>query len=304
MTSEPLDASAAAGAIPAGTTPAPAGLRGRSVVRRVVLNGIPSALASGFLLVLLVVACFAPLLAPHDPNAQSIDLRFAGPSGDHWFGTDSLGRDVLSRLIYASRIAVLAPTISVGVAILVGVPAGMWAGLRRGWIDVVFSRIADALLSLPGLAFAMAIVAVLGAGLTNAMLALGVTFAPRAYRIARAATLSVAEETYTESARAIGLSDARTIRVHVLPNIVAPLLVQTTIMMGAALVAEASLSFLGLGVQLPNASWGTMLNTAYQHQYQNPAGLLPPALALALTVLAFNTMGDAIRDVVGIRRTR
>jgi peptide/nickel transport system permease protein len=304
MTSQSLDA---ATAMPAaeGVDAAPsASATRRSVVRRVVLGSVPGALASGFLLLLVVVACFAPLITPHDPNAQSIGLRFAGPSAQHWLGTDSLGRDVLSRLIVAARIAVLAPTISVGFAILVGVPAGMWAGLRKGWVDVALSRIADALLSLPGLAFAMAIVAVLGPGLFHAMIALGVTFAPRAFRIVRAATLSVAEETYTDAARAIGLSNLRIMRSHVLANIVAPLLVQTTIMMGAALVAEASLSFLGLGVQLPDASWGTMLNTAYQHQYQNPTGLLPPAIALALTVLAFNTLGDAIRDVVGVRRTR
>jgi len=277
---------------------------GRSVVRRVVLGSVPGALASAYLLLLVLVACLAPLVVPHDPNAQNIPLRFAGPSAQHWLGTDSLGRDVLSRLIDASRIAIMAPAISVGFAILVGVPAGMWAGLRRGWVDVVLSRIADALLSLPGLAFAMAIVAVLGPGLSHAMIALGVTFAPRAFRIVRGATLSVAEETYVDAARAIGLSDAAIIRTHVLPNIIAPLLVQTSIMMGVSLVAEAALSFLGLGVQLPDASWGTMLNTAYQTQYQNPLGLLPPAIALAVTVLAFNSLGDAIRDVVGVRRTR
>jgi peptide/nickel transport system permease protein len=299
-----LDGAATADAVFTVTASLPPKAHQRSAVRKVVLGSVPGFLASGYLLILVLVACFAPIIATHDPNAQNIAMRFAGPSAEHWLGTDSLGRDVMSRLSYASRIAVMAPLISVGLAILVGVPAGMWAGLRRGWLDVVFSRIADALLSLPGLAFALAIVAVLGPGLTHAMIALGVTFTPRAFRIVRAATLSVGEETYTDAARAIGLSDARIIRSHVLPNIIAPLLVQTSIMMGVSLVGEAALSFLGLGVQLPGASWGTMLNTAYQTQYQDPAGLLPPAIALAVTVLAFNTLGDVIRDVVGVRRTR
>jgi peptide/nickel transport system permease protein len=259
--------------------------------------------AASFLLLLVVVAVFAPVIAPYDPNKQVLADRLQGPSAQHWLGTDDLGRDVLSRLIHAADLALLAPLISVGVAILIGVPTGLWAGLRRGWVDAVFSRIADALLSLPGLAFALAIVAVLGPGLVNAMVAMGIVFAPNLFRVVRGAALAVAEESYIESARAIGCSTARIVWVHVLPNIAAPFLVQTTILMGVALLAEASLSFLGLGVQPPDSSWGSMLEVAYQNQYRAPFAVLPAGTALVLTVLAFNTIGDCIRDAVARRRS-
>jgi peptide/nickel transport system permease protein len=274
------------------------------VLRR-ILFGRPSAtIAAGFVLLLIVSAIFAPVIAPSDPAAQHISLRFAAPSGAHWLGTDSLGRDVLSRLIYATRIALAAPAISVVLAVALGLPTGLIAGLVRGWADTILSRIADALLSLPGLAFALAIVAVLGPGLFHAMLALGVTFSPTVFRVVRSATLTVSQEPYIRSARAIGCSLVRTLRVHVLPNIAAPLLVQTTILMGIALIAEASLSFLGLGVQPPSASWGTMLYAAYETAYRDPFGLFPPGVALMLAVLAFNTVGDSIRDAVGLRDRR
>jgi peptide/nickel transport system permease protein len=274
------------------------------LIRRVVLGRPSAAIAAGFVLLLIVLAVFAPLISPGDPAVQHISTRFASPSGAHWLGTDSLGRDVLSRLIYATRIALAAPAISVVLAVALGLPTGLIAGLSRGWADTILSRIADALLSLPGLAFALAIVAVLGPGLFHAMLALGVTFAPTVFRIVRSATLSVAQEPYIRAARAIGCSVTRTLRVHVVPNIAAPLLVQTTILMGVALIAEASLSFLGLGVQPPSASWGTMLYAAYETAYQDPFGLFPPGLALMFAVLAFNTVGDSIRDAVGLQDRR
>jgi len=261
-------------------------------------------IAAAFIGVLIVAAVGAPLLAPHDPGTQNLANQLQGPSGTHPLGTDDLGRDVASRLIFAARLALLAPLISVGVAVLIGVPSGLLAGLRRGWLDAVTGRIADSLLSLPGLAFALAIVAVLGPGLTNAMVAMGIVFAPSLYRVVRGATLTVAEETYIESARSIGASNSRIVVSHVMPNIAAPLLVQVTILMGVALLAEASLSFLGLGVQAPDASWGSMLRTAYENQYSAPYSVLPAGIALVLTVLAFNTVGDTIRDVVASRRDK
>ncbi|MFD2419804.1 ABC transporter permease [Amycolatopsis pigmentata] len=261
-------------------------------------------ISAGFLLLLVILAIAASWIAPHDPTAQDIAKSFAPYSGDHPLGTDDLGRDVASRLIYAVRLALLAPLISVGVALVLGVPSGLWAGLRRGVVDTVISRLADTLLSLPGLAFALAVVAVLGPGLTNAMVALGVVFAPSLFRVVRGAAMSVAEEPFVDSARAIGCSTRRTLWVHILPNVAAPLLVQTTILMGVALLAEAGLSFLGLGVQAPAASWGSMLRTAYDNQFQAPLSVLPPGIAVVLTVLAFNTLGDAIRDTMTSRGRR
>jgi peptide/nickel transport system permease protein len=281
--------------------PAEAPRQVTSVFRRACRRG-SFVVALVFIGLLIVVAVAAPWVAPHDPDAQTLASRLQGPSGGHLLGTDDLGRDVLSRLVYASRLALLAPLISVGVAIIIGVPAGLLAGLRGGWVDAVTGRLADTLLSLPGLAFALAVIAVLGPGLTNAMLAMGIVFAPSLYRVVRGATISVAEESYIESARSIGSSNRRIVMSHVLPNIAAPLLVQVTILMGVALLAESSLSFLGLGVQAPDASWGSMLRVAYENQFDAPYSVLPAGIALVITVLSFNTLGDTFRDAISTRR--
>lgn len=283
--------------------PDPAGKT--SPVRRIVrsvLSRPSSVVAIGFVGVLVLFAVAGPLIYPQDPDAQDLGNRFAGLSWSHLLGTDEFGRDVASRIIQASRIALAAPLISVGVALLIGLPFGLWAGLRRGMVDAIAGRLADAILSLPALVGALAIVAVLGPGLVNVMLAVGIIFAPGLFRVVRGATLAVAEETFVRSATAIGSSTRRTLWVHVLPNIAAPLLVQVTILMGVALLAEASLSFIGLGVQPPDASWGSMLKAAYTNQYDAPYSVMPPGVAMLLTVLAFNTIGDAIRDAVGLRR--
>ncbi|MEV0163905.1 ABC transporter permease [Nonomuraea fuscirosea] len=268
----------------------------------VIVRRPASAVAVGFVLLLVFLAVAGPLVSPHDPEAQDLGNRFAGLSSTHLLGTDEFGRDVTSRIIQAARIAVTAPLISVGVALLIGLPLGLWAGLRRGVVDAVAGRLADTILSLPALVGALAIVAVLGPGLVNAMLAVGIIFAPGLFRVVRGATLAVAEETFVESAVAIGSSTRRTLWVHILPNIAAPLLVQVTILMGVALLAEASLSFIGLGVQPPDASWGSMLKAAYTNQFDSPFSVVPSGVAMVLTVLAFNTIGDSIRDAVGLRR--
>ncbi|MGI5132915.1 oligopeptide/dipeptide ABC transporter ATP-binding protein [Pseudonocardia sp. CA-107938] len=199
---------------------------------RQLLRRPSGVVALGFVLLLIVLAALAPWVAPHDPLAQDLSDAFAPYSGEHWLGTDDLGRDVASRLIHAIRLALLAPLISVGVALLLGVPTGLWAGLSRGWVDTVLSRIADALLSLPGLAFALAIIAVVGPGLTNVMIALGIVFAPSLFRVVRGAAMAVAEEPFIDAARSIGSPTHRILGVHVLPNVAAPLLVQATILMG------------------------------------------------------------------------
>lgn len=255
-------------------------------------------LASGFILLVLFVAIFAELIAPYDYAAQDLRNQLQGPSLAHWLGTDHLGRDVLSRLMYAARLTLLAPAISVGVALVIALPTGLFAGYRRGWIDAVTGRVADVFLSLPGLVFALAIVAVLGRGIVNAMFALGIAFAPGLYRVIRAATLSVVGETYIESARSIGSSTLRIVFRHVVPNILAPLIVQVTILMGVSIIAESALSFLGVGAQPPSASLGTMLRDAYDFQFKAPLAVLPPGIVLMLTVLCFNTLGDRLRDAL------
>jgi peptide/nickel transport system permease protein len=275
----------------------------RQALRR-LLRRPSSAVAIGFVLLLVALAVLAPWVSPHDPLAQDLSDAFAPTSAAHWLGTDDLGRDVASRLIHAIKLALLAPLISVGVALALGVPTGLWAGLSRGYVDAILSRIADALLSLPGLAFALAIIAVVGPGLSNVMVALGIVFTPSLFRVVRGAAMSVAEEPYIDAARSIGSSTSRILWVHVLPNVAAPLLVQSTILMGLALLSEAGLSFLGLGVQPPAASWGSMLRTAYDNQFEAPLSVLPPGIAVVLTVLAFNTIGDAIRDVMSARGRR
>ncbi|MDT0203927.1 ABC transporter permease [Nocardioides sp. AE5] len=284
--------------------PLPASRRrpGLRVLRQIVRR--PAGAISLCLLVGLVfVAVFAPLIAPYDPYDQSLRDQFQGPSSEHWLGTDDFGRDVLSRLIYATRIVVIAPVVAVGLAVLVGLPSGLFAGYLRGRVDAVLSRIADALLSIPAIVAAIAIVAVLGPGIGTTMIAIGLVFAPRLFRIVRGATLSVVEEGYIDAAQSIGASTNRVVWVHCLPNVLAPLLVQITLMMGFALLAEAGLSFLGLGVQLPQASWGSMLKAAADQQFRAPYAVIPSGVCLTLTILAFNTLGDVVRDVTGDRKT-
>lgn len=269
---------------------------------RLILRRPAGAVSFAFLVGLVVTAVFAPVLAPYDPYAQSLSEQFQGPSAAHWLGTDDYGRDVLSRLIYATRIVVVAPVVAVGIAVLLGLPAGLLAGYLRGRFDAVLSRIADALLSIPAIVAAIAIVAVLGPGIGPTMIAIGLVFAPRLYRIVRGATLTVVEEGYIDAAESIGCSTRRILWVHCLPNVLAPLLVQVTLMMGFALLAEAGLSFLGLGVQLPEASWGSMLKAAADQQFRAPYAVVPPGVCLTLTILALNTLGDAVRDVTADRK--
>lgn len=266
---------------------------GRALVRR------PAAVAAlAYLLVLLFLSFAAPLVAPYDPALQDLENQFAGPSWSHLFGTDEFGRDVLSRVMYASQIALASAVIAMVVAAVLGVPLGLLAGLRRGLVDAVLGRIADAVMSLPGLVLAMAVITILGPGLVNAMFAVGIAAAPGLFRVVRGAALATAREPFMESAECIGCTTRRLVWVHLLPNVAAPLLVQVTFLMSVALLIEAGLSFIGLGVQPPVASWGSMLATAYQNQYTDPFGAVAPGVALALTVLAFNVLGDTLRDAI------
>lgn len=251
------------------------------------------------LLVIIVCAIAAPILAPHDPDAQSLTDRLAAPGPGHWLGTDDLGRDVLSRLLYGSRVELIAAVQATAVGVALGVPLGLVAGYVGGWFDMVVGRIADAIMSIPALLLAMAIVGVLGPNMTNAMVAIGIVYAPRLFRVVRAAVLEVREETFVEASRGVGARPARIIGGHVLPNILSPLIVQVSLSMGYAILFGAGLSFLGMGVQPPDSSWGTMLGRSTRFLEESPHLVTIPGLAILVTVLAFNVLGDGIRDSLG-----
>ena len=263
--------------------------------------------AFGFFVFLLIIAVIGPWIAPHDPNAQDLLNSLADPlTPNHVLGTDELGRDTFSRLIVATRVAMLAAGQAVIIGMALGVPPGLVAGYFGGFIDLTIMRVTDAVQSFPPLILAIAIVGILGPGLRNAMLAVGIIFAPNFLRIVRGAVLEVREETFIEASRSIGTPTIRIIRTRILPNVLPPLLVQISLAAGFALLAEASLSFLGLGVQLPQASWGSMLGRGYQFLSRQPWMIVFPGVTIALTVLAFNIVGDGLRDSIGreVRREK
>jgi peptide/nickel transport system permease protein len=264
-------------------------------------------IAFGFIVFLLIIAVIGPWIAPYDPNAQDLANTLADPfQGGHILGTDELGRDTLSRLIVATRVAMQASAQAVIIAMLLGVVPGLIAGYVGGFVDLTIMRITDAVQSFPPLILAIAVVGILGPGLTNAMLAVGIIFFPNFLRIVRGAVLEVREETFIEASRSIGTPMSRIVRTRILPNVMPPLLVQISLAAGFALLAEASLSFLGLGVQLPQASWGQMLGRGYNNFSRQPWLIVWPGVTIALTVLAFNVMGDGLRDSIGreVRREK
>ena len=262
----------------------------------------PAAVA-GLVVVALfaLVAAGAPWLTPYDPNATSWSAIRRAPSALHWMGTDENGRDVLSRVMYGARASMVAGVLSALIAAAIGVPFGLVAGLAGGWTDAVIGRVTDALLAVPFLILAIALAAFLGPSLENAMIAIGVASAPAFVRVARGAAIDAATNDYVEAARAIGNPPWRIAVRHVLPNIVPPVLVQATLAIAIAIVAEAGLSFLGLGQQPPAASWGAMLNSAQRFMTQAPWLAVFPGLAVFLAVLAFNVMGDGLRDALDPR---
>ena len=252
--------------------------------------------------IFVVLALFAPWIAPADPIATSWGAIRQAPSAAHWFGTDELGRDVLSRVIWGTRASMLAGVVSVSISLLLGVPIGLAAGFLGGVVDGVISRVTDAFLACPFLILAIALAAFLGPSLTNAMIAIGVSATPIFVRLTRAQVINVAVEDYIEAARAVGNSPLRIALRHVLPNITAPVIVQATLAIAAAVIAEASLSFLGLGQQPPAPSWGSMLNTAKNYVDQAPWMAIWPGLSIFFLVLAFNLLGDGLRDALDPRQ--
>lgn len=282
--------------------PAPSTHGWRRLVSRLSRQRAPM-VALAYLAIITLVALLAPWLVPHDPHQADLAKMLQGPSAAHWIGTDDLGRDMLSRLLMGARLSLSAAVQAVAIAMLIGVPPGLASGYLGGHTDTVIMRCADALLSFPGLILAISIIGFLGPGLTNAMIAIGVTFSPYFTRIVRGATLAVREETYVEAAQTIGTTDLRIVQRHVIPNIMSPMVVQATLTLGLAILAEASLSFLGLGVQPPDASWGAMLGRAFAYMHRAPLNIITPGLMIMATVLAFNILGDGLRDAVG-RQTR
>jgi peptide/nickel transport system permease protein len=255
-----------------------------------------------FVIALLVaLAVFAPLISPYDPNLQTWSAVRKAPSALHWFGTDDVGRDVLARVIYGARASLLAGVISVAIALLVGVPIGIISGYVGGFVDALFGRITDAVLACPFLILAIALAAFLGPSLGNAMIAIGITTTPIFIRLTRAQVMAVKVEDYVEAARAVGNPHWRIALVHILPNVLPALLVQATLSIAAAIIAEASLSFLGLGQQPPAPSWGSMLNSAQRFLVNAPWMAVWPGLAIFLAVLAFNLVGDGLRDALDPR---
>ena len=249
----------------------------------------------------IVLAVFAPWIAPYDPVATSWSAVRAAPSAAHWFGADELGRDVLSRIVWGTRASLLAGVVSVCISLALGVPIGMLAGYVGGWVDALISRITDAMLACPFLILAIALAAFLGPSLTNAMIAIGISATPIFVRLTRAQVINAKVEDYVEAARALGNPPWRIALRHVLPNVTAPLIVQATLAIAAAVIAEASLSFLGLGQQPPEPSWGSMLNTAKNYVDQAPWMAVWPGLAIFALVLAFNLVGDGLRDALDPR---
>jgi peptide/nickel transport system permease protein len=249
----------------------------------------------------VVLSLFAPLIVPYEPIATSWSLVRKPPTWQHWFGTDDLGRDILARVVYGARASLMAGAISVGIALGIGVPLGLLSGYRGGFIDSLISRITDAMLACPFLILAIALAAFLGPSLGNAMIAIGISATPIFVRLTRGQVMSVKVEDYIEAARAMGNPRWRIALFHILPNIMPALLVQATLSIAAAIIAEAALSFLGLGQQPPSPSWGSMLNSAQRFLTNAPWMAIWPGLAIFLVVLSFNLVGDGLRDALDPR---
>jgi peptide/nickel transport system permease protein len=290
MTADTLDAAFAS----AGEHPARLAWR-RLLRRRAALVGL------AVVLFFIALAVLAPLAAPYDPLVTDWRAVRKPPSALHLFGTDDLGRDVLARVIWGTRASLMAGLVSVSLALAIAVPLGLLSGYLGGVVDGLLMRIIDAMLAIPFLVLAIALAAFLGPSLMNAMIAIGVVQTPVFMRLTRVQALAIAHEDYIEAARAVGNPHSRIVLRHILPNILAPILVQATLAIAAAIIAEASLSFLGLGQQPPAPSWGSMLNTASHFLSQAPWMAVWPGLAIFSLVLSFNLLGDGLRDALDPR---
>ncbi len=248
--------------------------------------------------IIITITLLAPVLAPYDPDEQFLDQTLEKPSMQFLLGTDEFGRDLLSRILFGSRTSISVGIFSILLAAFTGVPVGILAGYRGGWMDQLTSRIVDTIMSFPTLLIGILVVAALGPGLYKVAVAIGVAFVPRFIRLARGSTLAIKERGFILSARSIGASDSRVIFIHCLPNILGDILVMATLWVAVAIRVEASLSFLGIGVQPPMASWGAMVGTGVDNLFTAPWTSLFPGLAILLSIFSFNLLGDGVRDVV------
>jgi ABC-type dipeptide/oligopeptide/nickel transport system permease subunit len=253
------------------------------------------------LALLLGLAASAPLVTRHDPVRQRLSIALRPVSREHLLGTDHLGRDMLARLLHGGRLSLLIGFLAVGIGLAVGVPLGAISGFRGGRTDLVIQRLADVLLSFPGFLLALSLVAILGVGLRNVIISVGVSAVPAFIRLVRGSVLAIREQAYVEAAHALGQRQGPIIFRHVLPNAMAPVIVQATLSLGSAILVAAGLGFLGLGVQAPTAEWGTMLGEGRQYIFRAPGLTTYPGLAIFLAVLGFNLFGDGLRDALDPR---
>lgn len=251
-----------------------------------------------FLALLILAAVFVPILSPYDPVNGDASIRLKPPSAAHWLGTDEMGRDVLTRLLYGARISLAVGVVPTLISMILGVVLGIIAGYAGGWVDYILMRLADVMLAFPSLLLAMVIMYTLGGGVLNIFLALALVGWASVARVARSETISLKESEYVQAAKSIGVSGARIIRRHILPNCLPALIVLFTLNIPSAILSESSLSFLGVGVQLPNSSWGLMVNMGRQFLYNAPWISLSPSAAIMLVVLACNFLGDGLRDAL------
>jgi peptide/nickel transport system permease protein len=271
--------------------------RTRATVDTVLQNRL--AVAGLIILALLVLAALVgPLIAPFGINEINVSDRLQGPTTTHWFGTDELGRDVFSRVLVGARVSLMVGFIAVGIALVVGVPIGLISGFYGGATDSWLMRMMDILFALPAILLAIAILAVLGPGIVNAMIAIGIVYTPIFARITRGSVLTIKQSVFVRAARSLGATDTRILRTHILPNVMAPIIVQASLSLAFAILAEAALSFLGLGVQPPNPAWGRMLSEGRGFFEQAPWMAIFPGLAIVVTVMAFNFVGDGLRDAL------
>ncbi|CAI8022656.1 Dipeptide transport system permease protein DppC, partial [Geodia barretti] len=246
----------------------------------------------------IITAIFAPLIATHDPRDADVAVRLKGWSQEHYFGTDKVGRDIFSRIVYGSRISIKIGLVAMTFSISVGALLGVIAGYYGGWLDNTIMRVMDMMLAMPSILLAMVIVTILGQSLTNAIIAVSIVYIPQYARILRASVLTIREQDYVTAAHAIGISDFRILTRVILPNCLAPLIVQATLGMGAAILDAAGLSFLGLGAEIGEPEWGAMLNENRALIRRAPWTVMTPGIAIFLIVLGFNLLGDALRDVL------
>ena len=255
-------------------------------------------IGASILIFFILIAIFAPIVATHDPRNADVTARLQGWSQEHYFGTDKVGRDIFSRIVYGSRISIKVGLVAMTFSISIGALLGILAGYYGGWIDNIIMRIMDMMLAMPSILLAMVIVTILGQSLTNAIIAVSIVYIPQYARILRASVLTIREQDYVTAAHAIGVSDFRILTRAILPNCLAPLIVQATLGMGAAILDAAGLSFLGLGAEIGEPEWGAMLNENRALIRRAPWTVMTPGIAIFLIVLGFNLLGDALRDVL------